>query len=84
MSVSFKFLSTSSTKLLMFFSSLKTGERITNLFSSEWLKKSDVYGFDKELDGLKIKELFNEYIQQYCSLFMSAYLDDDCKPIRKN
>lgn len=55
-------------------------ESISNLFRSEWLTKNDLYGFDQDLDGFKIKDMFEENMLKYCSLFMTPYLDADCKP----
>ena len=59
-------------------------EKISNLFKSEWLTKNEDYGFDQDLDGLEIKDLYDEYIPKYCSLFMGPYLDGDCKETGKS
>ena len=55
-------------------------ENITDLFRKEWLEVDEDYGFSETLNESKIKEIFDEYIQQYCRLFFSDYFYDDCTP----
>ena len=55
-------------------------EKITNLFRKELLTKDHFYGFNEDLDGEKIKEMFIGLVPFYCEFFMSDYVSVDCKP----
>ena len=54
---------------------------ISNLFKDEWMTKSVFYGFDRNLAGSDIKEMYNKYIEQYCSLILYGILDENCNVI---
>ena len=56
---------------------------LSNLFKDEWMTKSIFYGFEKDLDGSKIKAMYDTYIVQYCSLILYGILDEDCNVIGK-
>ena len=54
---------------------------ISNLFKDSWMKKSVFYGFKKDLAGNDIKDMYNKYIEQYCSLILYGILDENCQVI---
>ena len=56
---------------------------LSNLFKDEWMTKSIFYGFEKDLDGSKIKAMYDTYIVQYCTLILYGILDEDCNVIGK-
>ena len=59
----------------------RTLDDISNLFQDKWMTKSTFYGFDKDLQGDRIKEMYNKYIEQYCSLILYGILDQNCEVI---
>ena len=59
----------------------RTLDDISNLLQDRWMTKSTFYGFDKDLQGDRIKEMYNKYIEQYCSLILYGILDQNCEVI---
>ena len=56
---------------------------LSNLFKDEWMTKSVFYGFKTDLDGSKIKAMYDKYIVQYCALILYGILDEECQVIGK-
>ena len=61
----------------------RTLDDISNLFEDKWMTKSIFYGFEKDLSGTKIKEMYNKWIVEYCSLILFGILDENCEVIGK-
>ena len=59
----------------------RTLDDISNLLQDKWMTKSTFYGFEKDLQGDRIKEMYNKYIEQYCSLILYGILDQNCEVI---
>ena len=62
-------------------------QTMTELFQTNWLGKDIFYGFEKSLNGQKMKELFDEYVtnnpEKVCELLMNNFLNKDCTPKSK-
>ena len=51
---------------------------IKDLLKDEWLSKNDAYGFRQSLNGNALRTLFTKNEKDYCKLFLSKILNEDC------
>ena len=59
-------------------------EKISELFSDEWTSKNLAYGFDRDLRGSEMKQMFEEIAKRYCQVMLPGLLDENCEVIGKN
>ena len=59
-------------------------EVITKLFRPEWLTSNDYYGMSQQIDGPKIKQFFDDMIDNgkgYCKHLLKGIVNADCTEI---
>ena len=57
---------------------------MTALFKDEWLTENAFYGFDRNLSGSAISNMFEHIVPNYCSLMLEGILDDQCNLLGKD
>ena len=61
----------------------RTLEKMSELFRDDWLAANIDYGIYENLDGAKMKVMFEDAAKRYCNIMLPGQLDDDCEFIGK-
>ena len=61
----------------------RTLEKINELFRDDWLTANIDYGIYQNLEGAKMKIMFENATKRYCNIMLPGQLNDDCEFVGK-